>query len=78
MKNLIYSKVIEIISHRKKILFYIAGNGINSQHFVASAEIDELNNPKINQNDPNQEFKQVLFYVRFKNLKIFKKLSALL
>jgi hypothetical protein len=75
-KNLwpIYTKTPQFINIKigKKIIFYIAGNGINSQHFVASAEIDELNNPKINQNDPNQEFKQVLFYVRFKNLKIFK------
>ena len=75
-KNLwpIYTKTPQLINIKigKKIIFYIAGNGINSQHFVASAEIDELNNPIITQNDPNQEFKQVLFYVRFKNLKIFK------
>ena len=75
-KNLwpIYVKTPQLINVKigKKIIFYIAGNSVYSQHFVATGKIEKLENLKTSQNDPNKEFKQVLFYVKFNNLKIFK------
>ena len=56
-----------------KIIFYIAGNGVNSQHFIASAIIDRIEEQKNTDSDPNQEFKQILFNVKFSNLKKFNK-----
>lgn len=76
-KNLwpIYVKTPQLINVKigKKIIFYIAGNGVNSQHFVASATIDKIVDQKNTNSDPNQEFKQILFNVKFKDLKKLNK-----
>ena len=76
-KNLwpIYVKTPQLINVKigKKIIFYIAGNGVNSQHFVATAIIDKIVNQKNTKIDPNQEFKQILFNVKFKDLKKLNK-----
>ena len=76
-KNLwpIYVKTPQLINVKigKKIIFYIAGNGVNSQHFVASAVIDKIVDQKNAKIDPNQEFKQILFNVKFRDLKRFNK-----
>ena len=76
-KNLwpIYVKTPQLINVKiiKKIIFYIAGNGVNSQHFVASATIDKILDQKNANIDPNQEFKQILFNVKFKDLKKLNK-----
>ena len=76
-KNLwpIYVKTPQLINVKigKKIIFYIAGNGTNSQHFVASAIIDKIVDQKNAKIDPNQEFKQILFNVKFKDFKRLNK-----
>ena len=76
-KNLwpIYVKTPQLINVKigKKIIFYIAGNGVNSQHFVASAIIDKIVDQKNAKIDPNQEFKQILFNVKFKDFKRLNK-----
>jgi hypothetical protein len=76
-KNLwpIYVKTPQLINVKigKKIIFYIAGNGTNSQHFVASAVIDKIVDQKNAKIDPNQEFKQILFNVKFKDFKRLNK-----
>jgi len=76
-KNLwpIYVKTPQLINVKigKKIIFYIAGNGTNSQHFVASAIIDKVVDQKNAKIDPNQEFKQILFNVKFKDFKRLNK-----
>jgi len=76
-KNLwpIYVKTPQLINVKveKKIIFYIAGNGANSQQFVASAIIDKIVDQKDTNSDPNQEFKQILFNVKFRDLKRFNK-----
>tara|TARA_Y100000768_G_scaffold95148_1_gene69240 strand:+ start:2510 stop:3010 length:501 start_codon:yes stop_codon:yes gene_type:complete len=71
----IYVKTPQLINVKigKKIIFYIAGNGNSSQHFVASAIIDKIVDQKDANSDPNQEFKQILFNVKFRDLKIFSK-----
>ena len=53
-------------------MFYIAGSGDKRQSFIGCAKIKSIIENKIIDIDPNQEFKQVLFYVQFENLKIFK------
>ncbi|MDA9588748.1 hypothetical protein N9R73_00165 [Candidatus Pelagibacter sp.] len=74
-KNLwpIYVKTPQLINVKigKKIIFYIAGNGVNSQHFIASAIIDKIIDQKDASSDPNQEFKQILFNVKFRDIKKF-------
>jgi hypothetical protein len=71
----IYVKTPQLINVKigKKIIFYIAGNGTSSQHFVASAIIDKIVDQKDTNSDPNQEFKQILFNVKFRDLKRFNK-----
>lgn len=71
----IYVKTPQLINVKvgKKIIFYIAGNGVISQHFVASAIIDKIVDQKYTNSDPNQEFKQILFSVKFRDIEIFKK-----
>jgi hypothetical protein len=76
-KNLwpIYVKTPQLINVKigKKIIFYIAGNGTNSQHFVASGIINKIVYQKNAKIDPNQEFKQILFNVKFKDFKRLNK-----
>ena len=69
----IYVKTPQLINVKigKKIIFYIAGNGANSQQFVASAIIDKIVDQKDASSDPNQEFKQILFNVKFRDIKKF-------
>ena len=69
----IYVKTPQLINVKigKKIIFYIAGNGVNSQHFIASAIIDKIIDQKDANSDPNQEFKQILFNVKFRDIKKF-------
>ena len=69
----IYVKTPQLINVKigKKIIFYIAGNGNSSQHFVASAIIDKIVDQKDASSDPNQEFKQILFNVKFRDIKKF-------
>ena len=58
----------------KKIIFYIAGNSNNSQHFVASATIDKIINKfRINNMIPIKSLRLVKFYVNFKNFLKFDK-----
>ena len=69
----IYVKTPQLINVKvgKKIIFYIAGNGINSQNFVASGIIDKIEDQANTNSDPNQEFKQILFNVKFRDIKKF-------
>ena len=69
----IYVKTPQLINVKvgKKIIFYIAGNGINSQNFVASGIIDKIEDQTNTNSDPNQEFKQILFNVKFRDIKKF-------
>ena len=69
----IYVKTPQLINVKvgKKIIFYIAGNGINSQNFVASGIIDKIEDQRNTNSDPNQEFKQILFNVKFRDIKKF-------
>ena len=71
----IYVKTPQLINVKvgKKIIFYIAGNGINSQNFVASGIIDKIEDQTNTNSDPNQEFKQILINVKFRDIKKFVK-----
>ena len=80
-KNLwpIYVKTPQLINVKigKKIIFYIAGNGLHSQNFIASGIIDKIEDIKDTTDDPNQELKQILFNVKFKDIKKFKKIIGI-
>ena len=65
-------QLLNVIEGRK-VIFYIAGKDEFAQHFIASAEIEKLIHNKDLQSDPNQEFRQVICYIKFKELKFFKK-----
>jgi predicted RNA-binding protein len=69
----IYNKTPQLLNvvQGRRVLFYIAGNGEKSQCFIASAEIKNIIENNKAEIDPNKEFKQVLLYVQFENLKIF-------
>ena len=71
----IYNKTPQLINIKKdkKVLFYIAGTNNFAQNFIANALIDEVVDLKETTIDPNQEFKQVLFNVKFKDFKYFQK-----
>ena len=51
--------------------YAIAGSGNKRQSFVANGRIKNVIENKTTVIDDNQEFKQVLFYVEFENMKIF-------
>jgi hypothetical protein len=61
------------LDKNKKVLFYIAGRDEFSQHFIGSATIDRIIDDIHSNSDPNQEFRQVICYIKFKELKFFKK-----
>ena len=70
----IYKKTPQLknIKANNKVLFYIAGNYEYSQHFVGSANIssvEELNNFE---SDPRRELKQVICYLTFNKIKLYK------
>ena len=71
----IYNKTPQSINIQegKKVLFYIAGTNNFSQNFIARASISNIINQKTTTVDPNQEFKQVLFSVQFKDINYFEK-----
>tara|TARA_B100001142_G_C14104359_1_gene566523 strand:+ start:244 stop:693 length:450 start_codon:yes stop_codon:yes gene_type:complete len=70
----IYSKTPQLqnVKEGKNVVFYIAGAGDKKQSFIGYAKIKKIIENKVSGIDPNQEFKQVLFYVQFEGLKIFK------
>jgi predicted RNA-binding protein len=71
----IYNKTPQLrnVKEGKNVVFYIAGAGEKRQSFIGSAKIKSIIDNKNTTVDTNQEFKQVLFYVEFKELKIFDK-----
>ena len=71
----IYNKTPQLknVKEGKDIVFYIAGDGEKRQSFIGSAKIKSIIDNKNTTVDANQEFKQVLFHVEFKELKIFDK-----
>ena len=71
----IYNKTPQLrnVKEGKNVVFYIAGAGEKRQSFIGSAKIKSIVDNKNTTVDTNQEFKQVLFHVEFKELKIFNK-----
>ena len=71
----IYNKTPQLrnVKEGKNVVFYIAGAGEKRQSFIGCAKIKSIIDNKNTTVDTNQEFKQVLFYVEFKELKIFDK-----
>lgn len=71
----IYDKTPQIINLKegKKVIFYIAGNTTNSQHFIASATIDKIIENSESIIDPNQSLRLVKFYINFKDFLKFDK-----
>ena len=71
----IYNKTPQLrnVKEGKNVVFYIAGAGEKRQSFIGSAKIKSIIDNKNTTVDTNQEFKQVLFHVEFKELKIFDK-----
>ena len=69
----IYSKTPQQLNIKegKKVVFYIAGAGEKKQSFVGTAQIKSIIDNNTVSTDPNQEFKSVLFFIEFKNLKVF-------
>ena len=69
----IYNKTPQLqnVKEGKNVLFYIAGAGDKRQSFVANGKIKNVIENRTTVIDDNQEFKQVLFYVEFENMKIF-------
>lgn len=52
------------------VIFYLAGNGVSSQHFIGSAIINEIISPN---KKLKVETSNIKFFVNFKNVKKFKK-----
>ena len=71
----IYKKTPQLINiqQNKKILFYIAGTNTFCQNFVASTTVKEIIDLNAISPDPNQEFRQVLFNVKFNEINYFQK-----
>ena len=71
----IYNKTPQLrnVKEGKNVVFYVAGAGEKRQSFIGSAKIKSIIDNKNTTVDTNQEFKQVLFHVEFKELKIFDK-----
>ena len=71
----IYNKTPQLrnVKEGKNVVFYIAGAGEKRQSFIGCAKIKSIIDNKNTTVDTNQEFKQVLFHVEFKELKIFDK-----
>ena len=71
----IYNKTPQLrnVKEGKNVVFYIAGAGEKRQSFIGSAKIKSIIDNKNTTVDTNQEFKQILFHVEFKELKIFDK-----
>ena len=56
----------------RNVIFYIAGAGEKKQSFVGYAKIKRIIEKNLTEVDPNQEFRQVLCNVEFKDFKTFK------
>jgi predicted RNA-binding protein len=71
----IYNKTPQLrnVKVGKNVVFYIAGAGKKRQSFIGNAKIKSIIDNKNTAVDTNQEFKQVVFHVEFKELKIFDK-----
>jgi len=71
----IYNRTPQLrnVKEGKNVVFYIAGAGEKRQSFIGSAKIKSIINNKNTTVDTNQELKEVLFHVEFKELKIFDK-----
>ncbi|MDB9759358.1 EVE domain-containing protein [Candidatus Pelagibacter sp.] len=71
----IYNRTPQLrnVKEGKNVVFYIAGTGEKRQSFIGSAKIKSIIDIKNTTIDNNQEFKEVLFHVEFKELKIFDK-----
>ena len=71
----IYNKTPQLrnVKEGKNVVFYIAGAGEKRQSFIGCAKIKSIIDNRNTTVDTNQEFKQVLFHVEFKELKIFDK-----
>ena len=65
--------IVKAVTEGKNVVFYIAGDGEKRQSFIGCAKIKSIIDNKNTTVDTNQEFKQVLFHVEFKELKIFDK-----
>mgnify|MGYP001331816888 FL=1 len=71
----IYDKTPQLLNVKvgKNVIFYIAGTGENKQSFVGTARIKKRIYSESNMLDPNQEFRKVIFFIEFENLKLFDK-----
>lgn len=76
----IYSKTLNTknLNSNSQILFYIAGNSQHSKQFVGSAIIKENKKISIIEIDPDNKKKQVVSYLSFANINIFKKSISIL
>jgi len=61
------------VKEEKNVIFYIAGTGEKKQCFVGYAKIKKIIDRDLTEADPNQEFRQVLCNVEFKDFRTFKK-----
>ena len=71
----IYDKTPQLLNVEagKNVIFYIAGSGEKKQCFVGTARIKKKIYTENDISDPNQEFRKVLFYIKFENFKFFTK-----
>ena len=70
----IYKKTPQLINIEKdKKFIFNSGTNTLCQNFVASTSIKEIIDLKSISSDPNQEFRQVLFNVRFNEINYFQK-----
>ena len=60
------------IKEKDEVVFYIAGNNINSQTFVASAEIAFIDNLTETIIDPDKKRNVIIRYLNLENILIFK------
>jgi len=71
----IYDKTPQLLNVKtgKNVIFYIAGSGEKKQSFIGTAKIKKKINTVDGMSDPNQEFRKVLFFIEFENIKFFNK-----
>ena len=71
----IYDKTPQLLNVKtgKNVIFYIAGSGEKKQSFIGTAKIKRKINTEDGMSDPNQEFRKVLFFIEFENIKFFNK-----
>ena len=71
----IYDRTPQLLNVKagKNVIFYIAGTGEKKQSFVGTAKIKKRINTQDDVSDPHQEFRKVMFYIEFEDIRFFQR-----